>query len=127
MLWESGNWLLYGFLTPAVFAVSKRLSLVRPQLARRALLHLGISLLFCVTWATCGKLLQLGLWLLFDPREARAAMQAGAAQFYRQAGVGLLSWVFFTLAVGGAVYLCLVCLGHAVRYLHRAPDTPLQL
>src|SRR5688572_15779974 len=87
LLWEGGDWLLYAFLTPLVFAVSKRLPLVRPHLARRAALHFGFSLLFCVTWATCGKLLQWGLMFLLDPNAARAAMQAGGAQFYRNAGV----------------------------------------
>src|SRR5262245_38106228 len=77
LLWESGDWFVYAFLTPAVFAISQRLPMVRPYLARRALSHLAISLLFCVAWATCGKLLHWGLMLLFDPNALRAAMQAG--------------------------------------------------
>jgi len=127
LLWESGNWLLYGFLTPAVFVVSKRFPLVRPQLARRALLHLGISLLFCVTWATCGKLLQLWLWLVFDPHEVSAAMQAETSQIFRKAGVDLLSWVFFTVSFGIAVYHCLLGVEHAIRYFIEARDRDVQL
>src|SRR5262245_18219505 len=88
LLWESGDWFLYSFLTPAVFAVSKRLPLAQPRLAWRALLHLGISLLFCVIWATCGKLLELALMLLFDANAVSAAMQAETAQLYREAAVG---------------------------------------
>jgi hypothetical protein len=120
LLWEGGDWLLYAVLTPAVFAISQRLPLVRPHLARRTFLHLGISLLFCVTWATSGKLLQGALMLLFEPTTVRTAMQAGAAQFYRQAGVEWLSWLFITLPFGVAVYLCVVGIEHAIRYFTEA-------
>jgi len=57
LLWEGGDWLLYALLTPAVFAISKRLPLLWPHLTRRAFMHLGIALLFCGAWATSGKLL----------------------------------------------------------------------
>jgi signal transduction histidine kinase len=127
LLWESGNWLLYGFLTPAVFAVSKRLPLAQPRLTRRALTHLGISLLFCLSWATCGKALQLALMVLFDPNEAHAAIRAGTAQFFLQAGADLLSWFFFTLPFGVAVYLCVVGVEHAIRYFVEARDRDVQL
>jgi two-component system, LytTR family, sensor kinase len=125
LLWESGDWFLYAFLTPAVFAVSKRLPLVRPQLARRAILHLVISLLFCVVWATCGKLFQLALSLLFDPKAVGAAWRAG--QFYRQVGLDWLSWIFITLPFGVAVYLCVVGIEHAVRYFVEARERDVQL
>jgi len=36
LLWESGDWFLYAFLTPVVFAISQRLPMVRPYLTRRA-------------------------------------------------------------------------------------------
>ncbi len=127
LLWEGGDWLLYAFLTPAVFAISKRLPLVRPYLARRTFLHLGISLLFCVTWATSGKLLQWALMLLFEPNAIRTAMQAGAAQFYRQAGVEWLSWLFITLPFGIAVYLCVVGIEHAIRYFIEARERDVQV
>jgi two-component system, LytTR family, sensor kinase len=126
LLWESGDWFIYAFLTPAVFAVSKRLPLVRPHLARRTLLHLGFSLLFCVAWATCGKLLQLALTLLFDSNAVRAALQAGI-EFYRKAGVDWLSWIFITLPFGVAVYLCVVGTEHATRYFIEARERDVQL
>src|SRR5882672_6775433 len=125
LLWESGDWFLYAFLTPAVFAVSKRLPLAQPHLTRRALLHLWISLLFCVAWATCGKLLQWTLMLLFEPNVAHAAMQAG--QFYRKAGVEWLGWIFTTLPFGVAVYLCVVGIEHAIRYFIEARERDVQV
>jgi two-component system, LytTR family, sensor kinase len=127
LLWESGDWFLYAFLTPAVFSISKRLPLVRPHLTRRTLFHLGVSLLFCVAWATCGKLLQLALALLFEANAVRAAMEAGIDQFYRKAGVDWLSWIFTTLPFGVAVYLWMVGIEHAIRYFIEARERDVQL
>jgi two-component system, LytTR family, sensor kinase len=123
LLWEGGDWMLYAFLTPGVFAISRRWPLARPHLVRRAALHLGFSLLFCVAWATSGQLLRLGLGLLFDA----AAMQAGGAQFWRKAGVDLLSWIFITLPFGVAVYLCMVGMEHAIRYFTEAREREIQM
>src|SRR5262245_3392187 len=126
LLWESGDWFLYAFLTPAVFAISKRLPLAKPHLAWRTALHLGISLLFCVSWATGGKLLQLGLTIAFDSTAVRAALQTGIDQLYRKAGVDWLSWIFTTLPFGVAVYLCVVGIEHATRYFIEARDRDVQ-
>jgi two-component system, LytTR family, sensor kinase len=125
LLWESGDWLLYAFLTPAVFAVSKRLPLAQPHITRRASAHLWISLLFCVAWATCGQLLRWTLMLLFDPKAAQAAMQTG--EFYRKASVEWLGWIFTTLPFGVAVYLCVVGIEHAIRYFVEARERDVQL
>jgi two-component system, LytTR family, sensor kinase len=127
LLWEGGDWLLYGLLTPAVFAIAKRLPLTRPRLVRHAFLHLALSLLFCVAWATSGKLLQLGLGLWFDPNGVRMALQTGTAQLFRTVGVDWLSWVFITLPFGVAVYLCVVGMEHATRYFIEARERDVQL
>jgi two-component system, LytTR family, sensor kinase len=125
LLFESGDWFIYAFLTPAVFAISQRLPLVRPYLARRAVSHLVISLLFCVAWATCGKLLKWALMLLLDLNALREAMQD--AQFYQKAGLDWLSWIFITLPFGVAVYLCVVGVEHAARYFVEARERDAQL
>jgi signal transduction histidine kinase len=127
LLWEGGDWLLYGLLTPAVFALSKRLPLTRPRLARHAFLHFALSLLFCVAWATSGKLYQLALGLWFDPQSVRAALQSGTAQLFRTVGVDWLSWVFITLPFGVAVYLSVVGVEHAIRYFVEARERDVQL
>src|ERR1051326_4570451 len=44
LLFQFGDWLLYGALTPGVFAVSKRWPLTRSHLVRRIFLHLLFSL-----------------------------------------------------------------------------------
>src|SRR5262252_5004724 len=46
LLFAGGDWLLYAFLTPGVFAISRRWPLSRPHVARRVFVHLGMSLLF---------------------------------------------------------------------------------
>lgn len=127
LLFEFGDWLLYAFLTPGVFAVSKRWPLERPIRARRVLLHLFFSVLFCVAWATCGQLLRLVLILIFAPDLLQTAMQGGAGQFWRQFGVEWLSWIFTTLPFGAAVYLCVVGIEHATRYFIEAREREVQV
>jgi len=127
LIWSGGDWFLYAFLTPAVFLVSKRLPLARPHLGRRIWLHLLISVLFCVAWATLGKLLQVVLVLIFDPNTVNKAMQAGPAQFWALAGLDVLSWIFTTLPFGVAVYLCVVGIEHASRYFIEARERDVQL
>ena len=83
LLRASGDWLIYGFLTPGVFAVSKRWPLTRPHLIRRAMLHLGLSLLLCVSWATCPYPFRMVLVSIFAPKHLSAAMQGGAVYFWR--------------------------------------------
>jgi two-component system, LytTR family, sensor kinase len=127
LLWEGGDWLLYAVLTPAVFGLSKRLPLTKPHLVWHASLHLVLSLLFCVAWATSGKLLQLGLGLWFAPAEMRTALQTGGAKLIREIGVDWLSWVFTTLPFGVAVYLCVVGIEHAIHYFIEAREREVQL
>jgi two-component system, LytTR family, sensor kinase len=120
LLWESGDWFLYAFLTPLVFALSQRWPLLKPHLARRAWLHFGFSLLFCVVWATCGKVLQTALTLWFDA-------PAKQARFFQELGVAWLSWIFITLPFGVAVYLCVVGIEHAIHYFIEAREREVQV
>lgn len=125
LLWESGDWLLYGILTPGVFAISRRWPLVRPVHARRVALHLTLSIVFCIAWATFGKVYQGLLYLLFDPAAGYALLQT--EEFYRQATLGWLSWIFTTLPFGIAVYLCVVGIEHAIRYFVEAREREVEV
>ena len=127
LLFEFGDWLLYGFLTPGIFAISKRWPLARPHIARRVILHLLFSILFCVAWASCGHILRLILMWLFEPNVVRTAMQNGAAQFWAQFALQWLSWIFITLPFGVAVYLCVVGIEHATRYFVEAREREVQV
>jgi two-component system, LytTR family, sensor kinase len=127
LIWEGGDWLVYALLTPAVFVISKRWPLVKPHLVRRILFHLGMSLVFCVAWATCGKLLGFILNLLLNREMVRTLMAAGTKQFVAALAVDWLSWVFITLPFGVAVYLCVVGIEHASRYFVEARDREVQV
>lgn len=127
LLFEGGDWFLYAFLTPGVFAVSRKWPLGRPHFVRRALLHLFFAVLFCVAWATCGQILRFVLIQIFAPHIFQTAMENGAAQFWRQFGVEWLSWIFTTLPFGAAVYLCMVGTEHATRYFVEAREREVQV
>lgn len=127
LLFEFGDWLLYAFLTPGIFAISKRWPLVRPLIAFRVLLHLMLSIVFCVAWATCGQILRVVLMWLFEANALQVAMQNGLAQFLVRFGLEWLSWIFITLPFGVAVYLCVVGIEHATRYFVEAREREVQV
>src|ERR1043166_4446353 len=127
LLFEFGDWLLYGFLTPFVFAISKRWPLARPQLWRRIVFHLFMSIMFCVAWATCGQVLRMLLVRLFAPQLYHQAMPNGLGQFWLRTGVEWLSWIFITLPFGVAVYLCVVGIEQATRYFVDAREREVQI
>src|SRR5437867_8895003 len=90
LLWAGGDWLVYAFLTPPIFAVSRRWPIVRPHVARRTVLHLAFALLFCVGWATSGKVLEIALRLLLTQKEAQAFIKAAGDQFWPRLGLDLV-------------------------------------
>jgi two-component system LytT family sensor kinase len=112
ILFVAGDWFLYALLTPGVFAISKRWPLARPRLARRAVLHLSLSLLFCVAWAGCGTMLRA----LLQPQALGGNVERS-----------FLSWLFVTFPFGVAVYLSMVGVEHAVRYFAEMRDREIQM
>jgi two-component system, LytTR family, sensor kinase len=118
LLFEFGDWLLYAFLTPVIFVISKKWPLTRPHLVRRAVLHFFFSLLFCVAWATCGQVLRLILINIFAPE---------IFQSWFEFGIEWLGWIFTTLPFGVAVYLCVVGIEHATRYFIDAREREVQV
>src|SRR5689334_3202811 len=127
LLFQFGDWLLYGFLTPFVFAISKRWPLARPHLWRRIVFHFFMSIVFCVAWATCGQVWRMLLVRLLAPQLYHQAMQHGLGQFWLRTGIEWLSWIFITLPFGVAVYLCVVGIEHATRYFIDARDREVQV
>lgn len=117
LLWGGGDWLIYAFLTPPIFAIVRRWPIERPRVAPRIALHLLLSLGFCVAWAAGGKLLQLLLGFLVDSRALEQGL--GPADW--------LSWVFTTLPFGVVVYLCMAGMAHAFQYFGEARDREVQL
>jgi sensor histidine kinase YesM len=127
LLWTGGDWLVYAVLTPPIFAVTRRWPIERPRVPRRALLHLLFALIFCIAWATLGKLLEVVLVLTFKPDEFHARMTAAGAQFWPNAIWDLIGWIFVTLPFGVVVYLCITGIAHAIRYFFEATDREVQL
>ena len=127
LLWSAGDWLVYAILTPPVFYVSRRWPIARPQIVRRAFAHLGFAMLFCVAWAVSGKLLQLGLGLLFRPGDLQKYVAEHGGNLWRLAGFETLGWIFGTLPFGVVVYLSITGIAHAIRYFMEARDREAQM
>jgi sensor histidine kinase YesM len=127
LIWAGGDWLVYALLTPPIFAAARRWPIARPHVAARAVLHLGFSLLFCVAWATSGKVLQLLLGLLFKRSEVEGMIKAAGDQFWQKLGLDLLSWIFTTMPFGVVVYLSIVGIAHAIRYFVEAREREIQM
>jgi two-component system LytT family sensor kinase len=127
LLWAGGDWLVYAVLTPPIFAIARRWPIERPHVARRALLHLLFALIFCVAWATLGKVLELVISFFFRRDELRTLLAAGVGQFWLKRGMDLIFWIFITLPFGVIVYLCIAGFAHAIRYFVESSDREIQL
>ena len=117
LLFTGGDWLVYAVLTPPIFAIARRWPIARPRVTSRVILHLLISVLFCVAWAVSGKLLQLAIGHLVD---ARALEQGLAPRDW-------LGWIFTTLPFGVVVYSCVAGMAHAIFYFTEARNQEVQL
>jgi two-component system LytT family sensor kinase len=127
IIWSGGDWLVYAILTPPVFWVSRRWPIARPDIVRRALLHVLFALLFCVGWATSGKLLDAALSLVFDPTFSPVVQAVKGTGTWRNAGIDWLSWVLTTLPFGCVVYFSIAGIAHAIRYFVEAREREVQI
>ncbi len=127
LLFVAGDWLLYAIVTPAIFWISGRWPLVRPHLARRVSIHLAWALLFCVVWATGGKLFQLGLMSVVAPDSVLAAISAAGNQLERQVAIDVVSWILGTLPFGVVVYTTVAGMAHAITYFTEAREREVQV
>lgn len=110
VLFEFGDWLLYGALTPIVFYLARRFPLERPHLVRRLVLHLGAALFNCALWAAGGTLLRLAIWPGQEHLTAR----------------GYIGWFFTSLPFGVAVYFAVLGIEHAIFYFQQARERETQ-
>ena len=127
LLWTGGDWLVYALLTPPIFYVTRRWPIVRPRLAGRAGLHIVFATLFCIAWAVSGKLLQLGLGLIFRRDDVRKYIAEHGGNAWQIAGTDILGWIFMTLPFGVVVYFCITGIAHAIRYFVEANEREVQM
>ncbi|HZS62122.1 MAG TPA: histidine kinase [Gemmatimonadaceae bacterium] len=105
LLWQGGDWLLYGALTPVVFQLARRYP-IRHRLG----LHIVASLVSCAVWSGSGAVLRR----LIIPGPDGAI----TSQF-------LVSWFFITLPFGVAVYFAVVGVERAVFYFFESREARL--
>lgn len=110
LLWEGGDWLLYGLLTPGVFYVARRYPLGSGRTLAHLPIHIVASVVLCAAWAGMGLLLQ---WALF-PAQGAPPMR------------GSLGWFFTSLPFGVAVYFAVLGVEHAVRHFLEARERETQ-
>jgi signal transduction histidine kinase len=127
LLFIGGDWLIYGIVAPAIFAVSNRWPVVRPFVRRRMALHVGFALLTCVAWAVGGKVLQYGVNLALRRDQARQFIASLGDNVVQGVAMDLVGWIFITLPFGVIVYTCVAVLAHAMRYLSDAQERAVQL
>jgi two-component system, LytTR family, sensor kinase len=127
IIWSGGDWLVYALLTPPIFWVSRRWPIARPDIARRALLHVVFALLFCVGWASSGKLLEACLSLAVDPTFSPVVQAIKGTGTWGNAGIDWLRWVLTTLPFGCVVYFSIAGIAHAIRYFVEARDREVQI
>ncbi|MGH7539068.1 MAG: sensor histidine kinase, partial [Gemmatimonadales bacterium] len=108
LFWEAGDWLIYAFLTPAVFWCARRYPFTKGAIVRRVPLHLAASIVLCAAWAGGGILLS---WALFHSTPY---------------GGGMAGWFFTSLPFGVAVYFAVLGVEHAAFYFFEAREREMQ-
>jgi two-component system LytT family sensor kinase len=107
LLWQGGDWLLYGALTPIVFLLARRFPVRRGHLARNIPIHFIAALLLCVLWAAAGLLL----------REL-----VGLEPMWPTPAQSIMGWTLTTLPFGVAVYFAVLGVEHATFYFAEARE-----
>jgi two-component system LytT family sensor kinase len=127
ILWSGGDWLVYAILTPPIFWASRRWPIARPDLIRRALAHVGLAVLFCIGWATSGKLLEVALAFAFDPTQSTIVQAIQGRGPWSKAGIDWVNWVLITLPFGCVVYFSIAGVAHSIRYFMEAGEREVQV
>ena len=118
LIFAQSGWVICAALAPAVAAASRRWPFSEGNVASRALLHVGLSLVY---WAAVGVVYQGVVPWLFDV----GPMYPGAPNL--APAVRALRWFVTSLPFGAIVYFFIVGLEHAVRYFGEARERDLRL
>jgi two-component system, LytTR family, sensor kinase len=112
LLFSGIDWLLYGFITPVVFAISRRWPIGSHDRGRIFALHAVMSLAFSAVWAGLGTLLRAAI--MSD------ALWGGMAEHF-------VRWSFITLPFGVALYFAMVGVDRAIHFFVESRDRELQM
>jgi two-component system, LytTR family, sensor kinase len=107
LLFQGGDWLLYGVVTPIVYQLARRF-----PLRQHVAFHAVASVVSCAVWAGAGSVLRR----LLIPGPDGAIT-----------GHFLVSWFFVTLPFGVAVYFAVVGVERAVFYFLESRTRSAQL
>ena len=127
LVFSAGDWLLYAAVTPVIFWISRRWPVVRPHIGRRFAIHLAWALLFCVVWASGGKVLELVITFAVTPDAVRASIANAGAALPALVARNVGSWVLTTLPFGAVVYTTVAGLAHAIEYFGEAREREVQV
>ena len=112
LVFQGGEWILLGALTPITYYLGRRWPLQRPRLARALGVHALGALALCVGWATCGVILRRRL-------HAWGAPQASFGNEWLEWTLTSLPWSFF-------MYFAVLGCMHAFAYYVEARDREAQ-
>lgn len=127
IIWNGGDWLVYGAIAPFVFAAASRWPIVRPNVWPRVALHAALSTLASIAWATGGKALDYGLQWMLTPGALHDRIATGGGHFLSFAAHDLYGWILVTLPYGAIVYVFIGALAQAMRYVTIAHERELAM
>jgi two-component system LytT family sensor kinase len=127
LLFSFGDWFGYAIFTPIIFKLAEKWPIVRPHVRRRAFIHLGWALVFCVGWAVGGKILGLILALMFEPTLVEKAISEAGNNLTGVVAKNVLGWINTTVPFGVVVYTTVAAMAHAISYFTDARDREVQL
>ena len=99
-VFEFGDWLLCGVLTPVIFVLARKFPLTRGRLAGRIALHFLFAVVFCASWA--------GLGILYG--------SALHGQPWTPWDMGAAGWFINTIPYGVAIYFSMLGVAHGVAF-----------
>jgi two-component system LytT family sensor kinase len=127
LLFQFWDWLAYAIVTPAIFWASARWPVIGASLRRHFTIHLALALLFCVVWATVGKILQFTIVSLVEPDALLRGISDAGPDLGAAVARNVIGWILTTIPFGVVVYTTVAALAHAITYFSEAREREAQV
>ena len=111
VVWQAGEWVILGALTPITYSLSRRFPLRHPHLARNVLTHAAGALALCVAWAGAGVAMRILLGTTWE-----------GVPLSRH----LASWTLISLPWSVFIYFAVLGCMHAFAYFVEARERETQ-